>query len=454
MNSVIRKMLYALTYKRVDEDGLNVRYLTVGLSDISCFKLSTNSILSFQLGGQTFFFRECPRIIPRKEFFCSAIDRFFEDLRYPGLASGFFGQELPIELSYPDEICDAFKKYIDAKKSSRHFLKKLASAKKLSDLYHFSIWENKKCTHDFLEKLELGDIPERLEKIAVYFAWCMRSASIAFETRLIARGQKYAFFSAVRMVSSYLVAEALGIPHMITETEWCILDIDGDRRFGVMSTAAPGTRMLDRSVNISGELQRELTCLNALDLICFQVDHGPNNYSVCDREDNGYLVCAFDNDNPYTFCPLPLVSMSFSACAPLINKDGTIARPYFDYDFAKNLESVDRKGLRKKLQPYLNGVQIEALLFRMRRLERAIRKTQRMNPQFLLHLPEWNRHTAECELTGKFGVTYYTKIMEIEMSKTSPKTKGRRERKSGDYPAKRKSAQKTSPIENRAKKAV
>ncbi len=38
------------------------------------------------------------------------------------------------------------------------------------------------------------------------------------------------------------------------------------------------------------------------------------------------------------------------------------------------------------------------------------------------------------------------------MSKTSPKTKGRRERKSGDHPAKRKSAQKASPEENRAKK--
>ena len=38
------------------------------------------------------------------------------------------------------------------------------------------------------------------------------------------------------------------------------------------------------------------------------------------------------------------------------------------------------------------------------------------------------------------GVYFFRSIMNIGMSKTSPKTKGRRERKSGDYPTKRKSA--------------
>lgn len=412
MNRKLKTLFYWLTRKRIDENSLFAEHVCVRSADISFFNLSTNSIISFRMDGKTFFFRECPEIFPKTEFFRVSVSRFFASLNRLRIDCEIFRQEIPLDLDFSDDICAEFRKYIDKKATNADFFDSLESVEELAATYGFSIWEKSEYDSAFFERFGFCDIPEELKNIAVYFLWCMRSASITFGKLNIARSKKHSFYYAVRSVSSRIVAEELGFSHLITDARFCVLAIDGECLLGVISPAAPGQRMADRTVEPSGTMQRELICLNALDYICLQPDHGPNNYNVCDTEDFGYSVCAFDNDNPLTFFPFPNVMVSLSGTSPLTDKKGMVARPFFDAKFAENLGKIDVKKLKKRLRPYLNGIQIYALIYRLNFLKKAIKKTNNVNPEFLLTASEWNDKSALKELSGNFGITYFTKAME------------------------------------------
>ena len=63
MNQLIRNLAYQLMHKRVREEALPVCEIVKGRKELSFFGLSTNTIVSFEHEGQTWYFRECPRIL-------------------------------------------------------------------------------------------------------------------------------------------------------------------------------------------------------------------------------------------------------------------------------------------------------------------------------------------------------------------------------------------------------
>lgn len=412
MNRKLKALFYGLTRKRINESSLCAEHVCVRTSDISFFNLSTNSIISFSMDGKTFFFRECPEIFPKIEFFRIAVSRFFASLNRLRIDGEIFRQKIPLDLNFSDGICDEFREYINKKATNSDFWDFLESMEELSETWGFSIWEKSEYDSVFFERFGFSDLPGELKNITLYFLWCMRSVSITFGKLNIVRSKKHSFFCAVRSVSSRIVAEELGFSHLITDARFCVLDMDGECRLGVISPAAPGQRMADRTVDPSGAMQRELICLNALDYICLQPDHGPNNYNVCDTYDFGYSVCAFDNDNPLTFFPFPNVKVSLSGTSQLTDKKGMVTRPFFDAEFADNLDKLDIKKLKKRLRPYLNVIQIYALICRLKFLKKAIKKTNNVNSEFLLTASEWNDKSALKELSGNFGITYFTKAVE------------------------------------------
>lgn len=412
MNRKFRKIIYRLTRKRLNENALGSERLSVSKEEVSYFNLSTNSIISFCRDGKTFFFRECPKILPRDDYFEAAISRFFASLNRLEVDKKIFSQELPLDLNFSDEVCEAFEKYIDERKNESDFYERLSKVDAVSEECGFSVWEETLYDEAFFEKFGFRDVGEELKIITVYFLWCMRSAAISFGTLGIAKGKEYSFFGAVRSICSRIVAEELGVPHLITDARPCLLEIDGEGLFGILSDAAPGKRMADISVAPNGAFQRELLYLNAVDVVCFQPDHGPNNYNVCKVGEKEYSVCAFDNDNPSTFFPFPKASVSLAGCSPLVNGDGTVNRPFFDLEFAENIKKINIKKLKNRLRPYLNGVQIFALTRRLNGLKKAIEKTAAVKPEFLLQADEWNDFTVSEELSGKYGVTYLEKSMK------------------------------------------
>lgn len=412
MKYLIRSIMYQTMRKYIDENKLNIRQMSIRKEDIFFFSLSSNPIISFCLNGKIYYFRECKKILPEKQYIENVIYEFFYFLDRLPIKMQSFQQEFPINLSFSNSAVLSFRGYIQHCIARPCFVKNMLRTDLISEKNGFSIWANQKYAKDFFEQYGLSALPETLWDIGIYFLWYMRSAAITYRTLRIVRGKKYSFFNAVKSIASRIVAEELDVESLITTAQWCRLEIEGrESIFGVLSDAAPGIRMCDGGWVKEGSLQRSLMNLNILDIICYQPDHGPNNYTVITEAVGRGMICAFDNDNPYTFFPCPIVSMSLVNCSSFVTKDGMIFRPYIDEIMAQKVLELDIKVLKKRLRDYLNILQIWALMLRVKQLENIIRKTRIQKPDCFLSPSDWNEYTIEKELNGNYGETYLTKAL-------------------------------------------
>lgn len=413
LKQLIRRLAYQLTRKRICEDSLNIREIALKREELSLFCLSTNPVISFNHDGQLWYFRECPQVLTADAYLDERLDRFFDTLDLLGISKEHFAQDIPIRISFDDTETACFRQYIARKRCERHFRNAMRNADIISERIHFSIWESQSYDTAFFEAFALEQLPEQCHDIAVYFIWNMRSAAYNYRLSHITRGKRYSFFSASRAIASSVIAEALGQEHLLTAASLCRLIIDNDKiLLGVISPAAQGNRMSDLTLEPTASLQKELLCLNVLDVICNQTDHGPNNYNVSVRADGTCAVCAFDNDNPRTFLPNLSIRGSLSGCSPVVDGHGRIQRPHMDRRLAEKLRLLDPQKLRNLLKPYLNLLQIAAVNIRIRRLNRAIAKTQDENPEFLID--DWTANTVAEEINFCSAQTYLKKAIYVK----------------------------------------
>ncbi len=412
MRQILRSVAYGMTRKRINEQQLEPLHIHIDHRDISCFNLSTNAILSFYQDGELCYFRECPKLCSRSAFMQNAVEVFWRRLHRLGINPEHFKQALPIKLEFSDATVKSFSAYLTSKMTDRHFINTLSKTDRIAQSCRFSVWEPQIYDRAFFKRFGMEDIPEGMDDIAVYFLWCMRSAAAGYRTLNLVRGKEYSYFNAVRAVSSRIVAEALGLEHMITDARFCVLHTeDGASIRGFLSHAAPGSRMVDSTVAPTGSLQQALGNLQILDLISYQVDHGPNNYNVFLDGEGRASVCAFDNDNPTTFFPIPIISRPFVGCSSFVDGKGRVQRPFVDKTLADRMAALSVSDLDQRLKPYLNLLQRRALISRIKKLNRVIQRSLRDGNHFLLTPEEWNDATVQQELSGRYGVTYLSKAL-------------------------------------------
>lgn len=415
MRYLLRLFRNCLSYKRIDEKSLNIRTISVRAVELSYFNLSTNVVTSFEREGRTFYFRECPPILPFRAHFIHAIDRFFAMLNGSAIDPSRFKQKIPIDVRFDDGVVIAFREYLDRSCEDPHFIKRLSCADMISQKMNFSIWDEQKkpCTDEFFRTFGMEDLPPSCDGIAVYFLWYMRGVASLYRIRNVVRGREFSWFSAVRSVATKLVADAVGLGHMIPQARPCRLVLeDGSVMLGVLSDAASGDRMADAQPKIDGSLQRELTDLNVLDLLCFQPDHGVNNYNLY-SENGEYRVCAFDNDNPNTFLPFPGISHNFLGCSPVVSMRGRYNRPYIDVELLFAIQNLNTALLKKELKPYLNFLQIFALICRLKLMRKQLAKSSKEEPRMAASCRAWIEDMLTEELSGKYGKTYLTIVAEM-----------------------------------------
>ncbi|MBQ9082435.1 MAG: hypothetical protein IJY28_02925 [Clostridia bacterium] len=413
MKQYLRRVAYALTRKRVDEAALPVREVRLARSALSFFHLSTNPILSFPHEGALWYFRACPEIRTAEAYWDGVRAEFFDSLDRLHISETHFSQELPIATTFDAGAVEAFRAYTARKWQEPDFRRMRMNADELALRRGFSIWADGQ-TYDeaFFEAFAMHDLPAGCRPIAVYFLWTIRSAAANYRTCGLVRGTRYAFFAASKAMASRIVAEELSMAERITPSEWCRLTTDdGNTWFGLRSASAPGHRMADVRMRPDPRVQKALLELNVLDVICHQPDHGPNNYNVYTDERGTVSVCAFDNDNAQTFFPWMTAEQSLSSCAPLV-QNGRIHRPHLPASTAEALERTDTARLRRRLKPYLNALQIAAVMYRLNALRNAVRATTQADPLFLRADDQWNDATVAAELSGRYGRTYLSRLAE------------------------------------------
>ena len=228
------------------------------------------------------------------------------------------------------------------------------------------------------------------------------------------RKREFQTYNASRSIAFYEVAKLLGLERLIPVTRYCEINGYGDtRRLGALMDEASGIHfdkiaLMDRRRMIHPSLQRDLSDLHILDILCYEKDHRPDNYNVILNEENKAIsISAFDNDSPMSFFLSSNIHFhSYEGCSPLVDSRGLFNRPFIDVGVYEKLLGLKKNELFDSLSPYLTKRQIAFVWKRARKLTNSIRKaTSKGNCRFLKN-DEWSEATVEKELGGDFGFTY------------------------------------------------
>ncbi|MBR5524170.1 MAG: hypothetical protein IKU51_02750 [Clostridia bacterium] len=409
MSKILHTASRLLSLKRIDESKLDTTILRVSKEDVSVFALSSNAILAISTDTGAYFFRECVPLNDNATYVQQRIDLFLRFSCNNDLTKINFRQESPIPIHFDDLTISCFCDYLSKKSKEKSFVKKMIAMHTLLDEMHYSIWsKDNVLSYEQFERIGLTDLPENLSDIARYFVWYMRGAARAKHDAKLVRSHSHGFYNATKSIATGIVARALGLEHLITIGRLCHLYVDEMDLFGELCPMAEGIRAKDAlPVHPTPELHRALSDLHLLDTLCFQQDHGPNNYNLLMTNKQPFSVCAFDNDNPNTFFPIVSIAMLLAGCTPLINTKGVFHRPAVSAETAEHILHINTLELRKKLAPYLNFLQIEAFLIRTKTMKKIIRRSTHL----LTTENEWNYDIMNRELGEVYGTTYLTKLI-------------------------------------------
>jgi len=245
------------------------------------------------------------------------------------------------------------------------------------------------------------------------FVWYSRSHIDAYNAAIGVKDGGWQTYNAQRGIATYKIAQALGLYEIVPNTYYVNLLIEGkETKFGSFMDVAKGIHFdeyskLTRSDIITPQLQCALTNLNILDAITYEKDHRLNNYNIVLNEAGKAIdVCAYDNDSGPTFffSPSP-VFKTYAGCQPIV-KRGIINRPHLSKDIANNILSVRKIQVYEALNGYCNNLQKWACWRRIETIQKAIRKTIAIRPDFFIEDDKWCYNTINEELSGKYGLTY------------------------------------------------
>lgn len=224
----------------------------------------------------------------------------------------------------------------------------------------------------------------------------------------------YQTFSSIKTKGTYVIDSFFGVG-VVPDSNYIILNLDGKERIGICVSVAKGedpTKYNLEKNRIKPQLQRRLSQLNLLDVICYQKDHRPGNYFIISDIEGGFNdISVFDNDCPTTFLPsLEISFQTYCGCSPIVKK-GQINRPYFDYDLANQIIKCDLNRLNNYLRPFMPAVLRWFTIIRIELLRRVLKKAVKTKKSILLKQDEWTLETIEEEVSGKYGRTYLSVLI-------------------------------------------
>lgn len=405
--------IYLINNKRFNFASLCKNKLVVQEKDLSYFTLSANTITIINKDNEQLFFREVLHHEAKPTYFKYSLDRFLK-LSVQGVAKINFEGEFPIKTQFSQSYVEGFASWLHERFISPKDYKLLSKSDYVLRRQKFSIWNENgvKIDEQSLAELNLGGVLDSFEEIAPLFLSYIGGCAYCYRVN---KFNRYETYYAQKSIASYEVAKALGKQGLITEAIPTQLVLGQQIIHGVLSPRAIGIRAQDSKIAPTPVNQRDLSCLWLIDALCNQPDHAPNNYNVISdmSAEIETSICAFDNDNMFTFFPIFNINHFKSKnCSKIISSNGLINLPHLDKEFAETLLSISLKELDYELKKYLNIIQLAAFRSRFKGLRRALRKTITKKSRFLLEETEWCDLTMQEERSGKYGRTYLTLLYE------------------------------------------
>lgn len=351
--------------------------------------INSSIVTQCMINGDVKYFREC-RIHKRfKEYFTEAIDDYFQNI-----------------CKYEKK---EFERIVRADVSCRANYRKLCRITSIFNKHLIEILSGEYCDYASagLPSLNNSDYQKEFIDFITYISCII----ISYKANAYIPAGTCENGSANKQLSTYKLAELLGVSDLITPVHVCKSNISGKTRIGTLMDVANGQTPAyitpDKRQNYKKEtFLKDLTNLEYLDGICYQLDHRLDNYNVI--ENNGIIVGveAFDNDANRTFFPTSkFPSSTYAGASCILTNQGRVNRPYIDANLAEKILSIDSTCLYDAVGIYLSSHQFRALFKRIIKLQNAIRETSKERNDFLVY--NWSNVNTDCELDEKYGTTYF-----------------------------------------------
>lgn len=231
-------------------------------------------------------------------------------------------------------------------------------------------------------------------------------------------------FNLNRQFATRALAEILGISEIIPKSEIVKIYFGKDRyeMTGTLMAEAgdanPCKISLKKRNGYTKSFVRQISNLEYLDAICYQLDHRLGNCNVVINHDKIEGLMAFDNDAPMTFFPFLYVpKTTYCRCSSVIVEFNRINRPYIDSILYQKLNSVKFCDIRKKLGSYLTYMQLFALYCRVVIVRNAIQNSIRLNLLQVVRDSEWNYIDENKYFDvegGGYGMTYLKYFLKVD----------------------------------------
>ena len=353
---------------------------------------NSSIIIMFQNQEHTLFFRECRRHQRMKAYLYECINDYFDTVcthKDKAHLKAAVLRDLAKKENYKKtiHITDIF---------NRHLMKILGG------VYCNYAATGFPCFAEFQDNEEF-----------LSFIKYLSCAVISHRTNAYLKDSCFENFSANKQLATYGLSRLLGIEHMIPAVWLCRFSDCGKERVGTMMDKAEGIPPSDvlpaqRTNYIAKTFLKDLTNLEYFDALCYQLDHRLDNYYVTQNEHGAFEhVIAFDNDAVRTFfVSTHLPKKTYAEATGVLIGNRTINRPYMDKEFADNLLKLSRKNVKAAVGDCLSFFQLYCLNKRVRRLQKAVRKTAKQNKDFLVS--DWETVHPQVMEDPKWGKTYFS----------------------------------------------
>ena len=353
---------------------------------------NTTIITVFEKEADVRYFRECRRHSALKQYVLTAIDDYFDTV-------SAFPQAAQLKKAVLEDL-QAPKNYKQLIRIGGVFNRHLMQI--LCGVYADYASVGLPCFSKF-------DAQEEFISFIKYISGIV----ISQKTNAYLRNGAHENYSANKQLATYRLAGILGVEKLITPVQVCSFT-DGDtQKVGTMMEKAPGYPPSElepaaRTNLDTASFFRDITNLEYLDALCYQLDHRLDNYYVVE-DDTGRIahVVAFDNDAARTFFVSgKLPKGTYAGCSGVLTKEGGVARPYMDEAFANALLSCRKADVFAHVGTLMSGWQRNCLWKRIKALQKAVKKTAANDSGFLVK--DWKNVDLQKMQDARYGCTYYS----------------------------------------------
>ncbi len=405
----IKNFLFAiilkLNTKKFDVKDHVEQVLYVNKCDINYFVLSSSLIRIIDIEGKKCFFRECCLHSKKNKYIDDKLQLFYIIAARKNDVVNF-SQQIPIQITFSKKEIEDFKNYIETCKNTKSFYKKVFRIPTYLSQIHFSIWENNNLIKaSDLDSIGLVDYNNKYDNLLPLFLIYMRGVIGRYNSNSFVKENCYECDGVVKNLATIRLFKLFHVNYLVPDTKLVKLNVGNKSLYGTLSEQAEGIRAIDSLFGLTPSLQRVFSILYIMDSLCCQKDHYENNYNVVCKGTKPVSICAFDNDNPFTFFPTPNPTVG-NRYTPIITNNSTLNLPFCDSTFINTFISISSKKMYNEIKPYLSCWQSIMLMIRFSRLIKVINKSIEKKECLLLKEDDWNEDTICKECSCKYGVTY------------------------------------------------